>query len=186
MWNKTNSKSPKSFSSWLLLEQESYHQGDTVVTLCLLISWHNKQFPGRGSDSPNVPSLMGFIPSIAELLVSCCCCAWFKWEIICYLLPGHFMFMWKNSSGLYPKAVLRGPTFAQSASGCTMTFWWDTVPFWMHVKVGLCLDHLYVTVKRSEKVTIYLNLSFLKEMSYIWICPCKRTITTWYSECDRF
>nr|XP_046227551.1 MAM and LDL-receptor class A domain-containing protein 1 [Scatophagus argus] len=36
---------------------------------------------------------------------------------------GHFMFIWKNSSSLYPSAVLRGPWFTQSASGCTMTFW---------------------------------------------------------------
>ncbi|XP_075308407.1 MAM and LDL-receptor class A domain-containing protein 1 [Odontesthes bonariensis] len=36
---------------------------------------------------------------------------------------GHFMFILKNSSSLYPKAVLRGPWFQQSASGCTMTFW---------------------------------------------------------------
>uniref|UniRef100_A0A665X318 MAM and LDL receptor class A domain containing 1 n=1 Tax=Echeneis naucrates TaxID=173247 RepID=A0A665X318_ECHNA len=36
---------------------------------------------------------------------------------------GHFMFISKNSSSLYPVAVLRGPWFQQSASGCTMTFW---------------------------------------------------------------
>ncbi|XP_040921930.1 MAM and LDL-receptor class A domain-containing protein 1 [Toxotes jaculatrix] len=36
---------------------------------------------------------------------------------------GHFMFILKNSSSLYPRAVLRGPWFQQSASGCTMTFW---------------------------------------------------------------
>ncbi|KAM7390330.1 hypothetical protein PAMA_008482 [Pampus argenteus] len=36
---------------------------------------------------------------------------------------GHFMFILKNSSSLYPRAVLRGPLFEQSASGCTMTFW---------------------------------------------------------------
>ncbi|MEQ2269638.1 hypothetical protein XENORESO_007235, partial [Xenotaenia resolanae] len=36
---------------------------------------------------------------------------------------GHFMFILKNSSSLYPNAVLRGPWFLQSASGCTMTFW---------------------------------------------------------------
>ncbi|XP_074549659.1 MAM and LDL-receptor class A domain-containing protein 1 isoform X2 [Halichoeres trimaculatus] len=36
---------------------------------------------------------------------------------------GHFMFIMKNSSSLYPRAVLRGPWFKQSASGCTMTFW---------------------------------------------------------------
>ncbi|KAG8009528.1 MAM and LDL-receptor class A domain-containing protein 1, partial [Nibea albiflora] len=36
---------------------------------------------------------------------------------------GHFMFIHKNSSSLHPRAVLRGPWFRQSASGCTMTFW---------------------------------------------------------------
>ncbi|XP_039982288.1 MAM and LDL-receptor class A domain-containing protein 1 [Xiphias gladius] len=36
---------------------------------------------------------------------------------------GHFMFILKNSSSLYPRAVLRGPWFQQSASECTMTFW---------------------------------------------------------------
>ncbi|XP_060920427.1 MAM and LDL-receptor class A domain-containing protein 1 isoform X3 [Labrus mixtus] len=36
---------------------------------------------------------------------------------------GHFMFIMKNSSSLYPRAVLRGPWFKESASGCTMTFW---------------------------------------------------------------
>ncbi|XP_063768371.1 MAM and LDL-receptor class A domain-containing protein 1 isoform X2 [Eleginops maclovinus] len=36
---------------------------------------------------------------------------------------GHFMFILKNSSSLYPKAVLRGPWFKQSASGCSMSFW---------------------------------------------------------------
>ncbi|XP_037829280.1 MAM and LDL-receptor class A domain-containing protein 1 isoform X2 [Kryptolebias marmoratus] len=36
---------------------------------------------------------------------------------------GHFMFILKNSSSLHPKAILRGPWFQQSASGCTLTFW---------------------------------------------------------------
>ncbi|XP_029005062.1 MAM and LDL-receptor class A domain-containing protein 1 isoform X2 [Betta splendens] len=36
---------------------------------------------------------------------------------------GHFMFVVKNSSGLIPTAVLRGPWFQQSAPGCTMIFW---------------------------------------------------------------
>lgn len=43
------------------------------------------------------------------------------------LTTGHFMFILKNSSSLYPKADLRGPWFTQSASGCTMTFWWVTL-----------------------------------------------------------
>ncbi|KAM4543911.1 MAM and LDL-receptor class A domain-containing protein 1 [Fundulus diaphanus] len=36
---------------------------------------------------------------------------------------GHFMFILRNSSSLYPNAVLRGPWFQQAASGCIMTFW---------------------------------------------------------------
>ncbi|XP_056155204.1 MAM and LDL-receptor class A domain-containing protein 1 [Lampris incognitus] len=36
---------------------------------------------------------------------------------------GQFMFIVKNSSSLSPRAVLRGPQFQQSASGCTFTFW---------------------------------------------------------------
>uniref|UniRef100_A0A3Q3L091 MAM domain-containing protein n=1 Tax=Mastacembelus armatus TaxID=205130 RepID=A0A3Q3L091_9TELE len=36
---------------------------------------------------------------------------------------GHFMFILKNSSSIIPRAVLRGPWFQQSASGCTMSFW---------------------------------------------------------------
>uniref|UniRef100_A0A669E9V5 MAM and LDL receptor class A domain containing 1 n=1 Tax=Oreochromis niloticus TaxID=8128 RepID=A0A669E9V5_ORENI len=36
---------------------------------------------------------------------------------------GHFMFIFKNSSSLYPNAVLRGPRFQQSAAACTLTFW---------------------------------------------------------------
>uniref|UniRef100_A0AAX7UIQ1 MAM domain-containing protein n=1 Tax=Astatotilapia calliptera TaxID=8154 RepID=A0AAX7UIQ1_ASTCA len=36
---------------------------------------------------------------------------------------GHFMFIFKNSSSLFPNAALRGPQFQQSAAACTMTFW---------------------------------------------------------------
>ncbi|XP_014185803.1 MAM and LDL-receptor class A domain-containing protein 1 [Haplochromis burtoni] len=36
---------------------------------------------------------------------------------------GHFMFIFKNSSSLFPNAALRGPRFQQSAAACTMTFW---------------------------------------------------------------
>lgn len=46
--------------------------------------------------------------------------------IVVSLTAGHFMFILKNSSSLYPRAVLRGPWFKQSASGCTMTFWWES------------------------------------------------------------
>uniref|UniRef100_A0A3B5B5L7 MAM and LDL receptor class A domain containing 1 n=1 Tax=Stegastes partitus TaxID=144197 RepID=A0A3B5B5L7_9TELE len=38
----------------------------------------------------------------------------------------HFMFILKNSSSLYPRAILRGPWFQQSASGCTMTFHYNS------------------------------------------------------------
>lgn len=62
-------KSPKRFLPRLLLEQKSYHRADTVITVYLLIRWHDKQFPGRGSDSPNVLSLIGFISSITESAV---------------------------------------------------------------------------------------------------------------------
>lgn len=43
-------KSPKRVLPRLLLEQKSYHRADTVITVYLLIRWHDKQFPGRGSD----------------------------------------------------------------------------------------------------------------------------------------
>ncbi|XP_068438273.1 MAM and LDL-receptor class A domain-containing protein 1 [Clinocottus analis] len=36
---------------------------------------------------------------------------------------GHYMYILKNSSSLYPSAILRGPWFKQSGSGCTMSFW---------------------------------------------------------------
>ncbi|KAL1006836.1 hypothetical protein UPYG_G00077810 [Umbra pygmaea] len=36
---------------------------------------------------------------------------------------GHFIFVFLKSSSIYQKAVLRGPKYRQSASGCTMTFW---------------------------------------------------------------
>ncbi|XP_011487300.1 MAM and LDL-receptor class A domain-containing protein 1 [Oryzias latipes] len=36
---------------------------------------------------------------------------------------GHFMVILKNSSSLHPKALLMGPWFQQTASGCTLTFW---------------------------------------------------------------
>lgn len=39
------------------------------------------------------------------------------------LSAGHFMFILRNSSSLYPQAVLQAPWRGQSASGCTMTFW---------------------------------------------------------------
>uniref|UniRef100_A0A3Q3ANM4 MAM and LDL receptor class A domain containing 1 n=1 Tax=Kryptolebias marmoratus TaxID=37003 RepID=A0A3Q3ANM4_KRYMA len=38
----------------------------------------------------------------------------------------HFMFILKNSSSLHPKAILRGPWFQQSASGCTLTFHYNS------------------------------------------------------------
>ncbi|KAF3836644.1 hypothetical protein F7725_029202 [Dissostichus mawsoni] len=70
----------------------------------------------RGEDEESCPSVCDFEGGS---------CGWyeltlgdgFDW------VRGHFMFILKNSSSLYPKAVLRGPWFKQSASGCTMTFW---------------------------------------------------------------
>lgn len=36
------------------------------------------------------------------------------------------MFIFKNSSSLFPNAALRGPRFQQSAAACTMTFWLES------------------------------------------------------------
>ncbi|XP_053198796.1 LOW QUALITY PROTEIN: MAM and LDL-receptor class A domain-containing protein 1 [Scomber japonicus] len=61
---------------------------------------------------------------------------------------GHFMFILKNSSSLYPRAVLRGPWFQQSASGCTMTFW--------HYNSGISVGaaDMYLRIKGVENNTI--------------------------------
>ncbi|XP_062297401.1 MAM and LDL-receptor class A domain-containing protein 1 [Scomber scombrus] len=61
---------------------------------------------------------------------------------------GHFMFILKNSSSLYPRAVLRGPWFEQSASGCTMTFW--------HYNSGISVGaaDMYLRIKGVENNTI--------------------------------
>lgn len=63
---------------------------------------------------------------------------------------GHFMFIRKNSSSLYTKAVLRGPTFAQSASGCTMTFW--------HYNIGISVGG----------IDMYLRVNGLANRTLIW------------------
>ncbi|CAN9506358.1 unnamed protein product [Ophioblennius macclurei] len=60
---------------------------------------------------------------------------------------GHFMFILKNSSSVYPRAVLRGPWFQQSASGCTMTFW--------HYNSGLSVGaaDMYLRIGGDHNVT---------------------------------
>uniref|UniRef100_A0A4W6FJB9 MAM and LDL receptor class A domain containing 1 n=1 Tax=Lates calcarifer TaxID=8187 RepID=A0A4W6FJB9_LATCA len=61
---------------------------------------------------------------------------------------GHFMFVLKNSSSLYPRAVLRGPWFKQSAAGCTMTFW--------HYNSGISVGaaDMYLRINGSSNNTI--------------------------------
>ncbi|TNN57956.1 MAM and LDL-receptor class A domain-containing protein 1 [Liparis tanakae] len=61
---------------------------------------------------------------------------------------GHFMFVLKNSSSLYPRAVLRGPWFKQSASGCTMTFW--------HYNSGISVGaaDMYLRINGVENRTV--------------------------------
>uniref|UniRef100_A0A8C9YZL1 MAM and LDL receptor class A domain containing 1 n=1 Tax=Sander lucioperca TaxID=283035 RepID=A0A8C9YZL1_SANLU len=63
---------------------------------------------------------------------------------------GHFMFILKNSSSLYPRAVLRGPWFKQSASGCTMTFW--------HYNSGISVG----------AADMYLRINGVKNNTVIW------------------
>lgn len=61
---------------------------------------------------------------------------------------GHFMFILKNSSSLHPRAVLRGPWFQQSASGCTLSFW--------HYNSGISVGaaDMYLRIKDVENNTI--------------------------------
>uniref|UniRef100_A0A673AYJ2 MAM and LDL receptor class A domain containing 1 n=1 Tax=Sphaeramia orbicularis TaxID=375764 RepID=A0A673AYJ2_9TELE len=61
---------------------------------------------------------------------------------------GHFMFILKNSSSLYPTAVLRGPWFQQSASGCTLSFW--------HYNSGISVGtaNMYLRIKGVHNNTI--------------------------------
>uniref|UniRef100_A0A8C3AYV8 MAM and LDL receptor class A domain containing 1 n=1 Tax=Cyclopterus lumpus TaxID=8103 RepID=A0A8C3AYV8_CYCLU len=63
---------------------------------------------------------------------------------------GHFMFILKNSSSLYPRAVLRGPWFKQSASGCTMTFW--------HYNSGMSVG----------AADMYLRMDGVQNITVIW------------------
>uniref|UniRef100_A0A3Q3W1Y0 MAM domain-containing protein n=1 Tax=Mola mola TaxID=94237 RepID=A0A3Q3W1Y0_MOLML len=61
---------------------------------------------------------------------------------------GHFMFISKNSSNLFSKATLQGPWFAQSASGCTLTFW--------HYNSGISVGaaNMYLQIKGVENNTL--------------------------------
>ncbi|XP_060950156.1 MAM and LDL-receptor class A domain-containing protein 1 [Limanda limanda] len=61
---------------------------------------------------------------------------------------GHSMFILKNSSSLHPRAVLRGPLFQQSASGCTMTFW--------HYNSGISVGaaDMYLRINGSHNNTV--------------------------------
>ncbi|XP_040023689.2 MAM and LDL-receptor class A domain-containing protein 1 [Gasterosteus aculeatus] len=63
---------------------------------------------------------------------------------------GHFMFILKNSSSLHPTAVLRGPWFKQSASGCTITFW--------HYNSGMSVG----------AADMYLQMNGVKNRTVIW------------------
>ncbi|KAM9839717.1 MAM and LDL-receptor class A domain-containing protein 1 [Aulostomus maculatus] len=61
---------------------------------------------------------------------------------------GHFMFILKNSSSVHPRAVLRGPWFQQSASGCSMTFW--------HYNSGISVGaaDMYLRIKGDQNNTV--------------------------------
>uniref|UniRef100_A0A3Q3R9I1 MAM domain-containing protein n=1 Tax=Monopterus albus TaxID=43700 RepID=A0A3Q3R9I1_MONAL len=59
----------------------------------------------------------------------------------------HFMFILKNSSSLNPRAVLRGPWFQQSASGCTMTFHYNS-----GISVGAA--DMYVRISGVQNNTV--------------------------------
>ncbi|XP_041824757.1 MAM and LDL-receptor class A domain-containing protein 1 [Melanotaenia boesemani] len=65
---------------------------------------------------------------------------------------GHFMFILKDSSSLHPKAVLRGPWFQQSASGCTMTLW--------HYNSGISVGAtgMYLRIKGDNNTAIWTTL----------------------------
>ncbi|XP_068160688.1 MAM and LDL-receptor class A domain-containing protein 1 [Antennarius striatus] len=63
---------------------------------------------------------------------------------------GHFMFILKNSSSLYPKAVLRGPWINQSSSGCTMNFW--------HYNSGISVG----------AVDMYLRINGVQNNTLMW------------------
>lgn len=64
--------------------------------------------------------------------------------IVVSFTAGHFMFILKNSSSLIPRAVLRGPWFQQSGSGCTMTFWSATLNFISLNTLYICSAWLFV------------------------------------------
>uniref|UniRef100_A0A8C6WYH0 MAM and LDL receptor class A domain containing 1 n=1 Tax=Neogobius melanostomus TaxID=47308 RepID=A0A8C6WYH0_9GOBI len=71
-----------------------------------------------------------------------------EYYAVILLFTGHFMFIWKNSSSLYPRAVLRGPWFQQSASGCTLSFW--------HYNSGISVGgaDMYLRIKDVKNDTI--------------------------------
>ncbi|XP_077592649.1 MAM and LDL-receptor class A domain-containing protein 1 [Stigmatopora nigra] len=61
---------------------------------------------------------------------------------------GHFMFILMNSSSLYPRAILRGPWFQQSATECTMSFW--------HYNTGISVGaaNMYLRIRGDQNNTI--------------------------------
>ncbi|CAL1597133.1 unnamed protein product [Knipowitschia caucasica] len=61
---------------------------------------------------------------------------------------GQFMFIHKNSSSLHPRAVLRGPWFQQSASGCSLSFW--------HYNSGISVGaaDMYLRMKDVQNNTV--------------------------------
>ncbi|KAM3838196.1 MAM and LDL-receptor class A domain-containing protein 1-like, partial [Diretmus argenteus] len=65
-----------------------------------------------------------------------------------HFISGHFMFVLKNSSSPFPTAMLKGPQFQQSASGCTMTFW--------HYNSGISVGaaNMYLHVAGVENNTV--------------------------------
>lgn len=106
------------------------------------------------------------------------------WILIAVLLPaGHFVFILKNSSSLIPTAVLRGPWFQQSASGCTMIFWWESncslastnLHFSEHYRIDMSLHHIlnYFICRftfnfRPLQVSVSLLLFFF--FSFLYWC----------------
>ncbi|XP_066536368.1 MAM and LDL-receptor class A domain-containing protein 1 [Hoplias malabaricus] len=61
---------------------------------------------------------------------------------------GHFMFVLKNSNSFSQRALLRSPTFQQSGSNCTMTFW--------HYNAGLSVGaaNMYLRVDGRDNLTL--------------------------------
>ncbi|XP_049338853.1 MAM and LDL-receptor class A domain-containing protein 1 [Astyanax mexicanus] len=61
---------------------------------------------------------------------------------------GHFMFVLKNSNSFSQRALLHSPTFQQSGSNCTITFW--------HFNAGLSVGaaNMYLRVKDMDTLTV--------------------------------